>query len=90
MKLHKLVVYVLGSLFFGASLLMLIGCTDEGRSRDTLYKAGYSDVKIGGYAYFECSDSDNFATEFKAKNPKGDVVSGTVCCGLTKGCTIRF
>lgn len=71
--------------------LMILGCSDESSARRTLHKAGYTDVQITGYDPFECGDDDSFHTGFIAKNPRGETVSGTVCCGwMTKGCTIRF
>jgi len=61
------------------------------RSVETLKKAGFSEIKTLGWAPFNCSDSDSFSTGFKAKNPKGEVVEGVVCCGLiAKACTVRF
>ena len=51
---------------------------------------GFTDVKIGGYSPFGCSESDDTCTEFTAK--RGDrAVRGVVGCGyLFKGCTVRF
>ncbi len=66
------------------------GCTDEDRTRTTLRKAGYRDVTVGDYAWGECGKHDSYATEFTAINPSGERVSGTVCCGILKGCTVRF
>ena len=73
------------------ALLMLGGCTDEHNSRKTLRSSGYFDIEITGYSWFECGDNDTFHTGFRAKNPRGEAVEGTVCCGfLAKGCTVRF
>ena len=47
-------------------------------------------VKFTGYDAFSCSQDDTFHTGFVAKNPKGDTVKGTVCCGVLKSCTVRF
>jgi hypothetical protein len=71
-------------------VLLLTACVDDSTSREVLGNAGYSDIEITGYEWGACSDSDNFSTGFKAKNPKGKKVSGVVCCGLLKRCTIRF
>ena len=70
--------------------LFIAGCTDEGRSAETLRKAGFTEIQTTGYSLFACSDDDNFHTGFRAKNPQGVVVEGTVCCGVFKSCTIRF
>lgn len=78
-------------LTFLVAFVSLLGCTDETNTRRTLENAGYSDVETTGYSPFECGEGDTFHTGFKAKNPAGKVVEGTVCCGMwTKGCTIRF
>ena len=67
------------------------GCTAPDRTYETLDKAGYKHIEVGGHSWFECGEDDTFATEFTAVNPSGRRVSGTVCCGLVaKGCTIRF
>jgi hypothetical protein len=71
-------------------LPLLLSCTRSDASRETLEKAGYTDIEITGYSPLSCSDSDTFSTGFTAKNPKGDTVSGVVCCGWLKNCTIRF
>lgn len=72
-------------------VLCVFGCTDDDATRSTLQKAGYTDVIPGGYSWFSCSKEDKLQTKFTAKNPRGERVSGTVCCGLVlKACTIRF
>lgn len=74
-----------------ALVTLLVGCTDENNTRSTLRKSGYSDINITGYSWLACGDDDTFHTGFRAKNPSGEIVEGTVCCGLVaKGCTIRF
>ena len=67
------------------------GCTDEESSRRALHAQGFTDISFTGWSPLVCSDSDTFSTGFSAKNPNGQYVNGTVCCGLlTKGCTIRY
>lgn len=73
-----------------AMTTFLAGCTAPNYSKDALEKAGFSNIEIGGYDFFACSKGDTFATEFTATNPLGKRVSGTVCCGIFKSCTIRF
>lgn len=70
--------------------LMLIGCTAPDRTKEALIKAGFTDIEIGGYDIFSCGEDDDFATKFTATNPAGLRVGGTVCCGILKGCTIRY
>ena len=71
-------------------LLLMIGCTDSERSTKILKSTGFTNIKLGGYGFFDCSDDDVVSTKFIAQNSNGDLVSGTVCCGLFKNCTIRF
>lgn len=70
--------------------LAAVGCTDDQRTRETLTKAGFTEIETTGFQYFACSDSDDYHTGFRAKNPQGVVVTGVVCCGIMKSCTIRF
>lgn len=71
--------------------LLLISCTDESATIRTLHAAGFSEISTTGYSFFQCGDDDTFHTGFHAKNPRGEWVDGTVCCGMmTKGCTVRF
>lgn len=72
---------------------MVASCTDEDAARDTLMKQGFSDVTTQGYDWTACGKDDATATKFTATNPKGQRVSGVVCCGLgplSKGCTVRW
>ncbi len=70
--------------------LLLVACTDEERSRRVLDQSGYTDIQITGYAWAECSDSDTYHTAFRAKGPSGKPVTGAVCCGTLKSCTVRI
>ena len=66
------------------------GCTDADASRVAAQKAGFTDVRAGGYAWFKCGGDDTYATRFEGVNPAGARVEGAVCCALLKGCTVRF
>lgn len=70
--------------------LLATACTDESGSRRALEAQGFTDVVIDGYAWFGCSEDDHFHTSFHAKNATGHPVSGVVCCGVLKNCTVRF
>lgn len=72
------------------AVLILIGCTDESRTIHTLQKQGFTEIQTTGYDMFACSDDDAYHTGFRAKNPQGQVVTGTVCCGVMKSCTVRW
>lgn len=71
---------------------LLSACTDETSSRRALENEGYENIHFTGYAPFSCSDDDTFKTGFTATKPKQPdvIVKGTVCCGILKGCTIRY
>ena len=70
--------------------LVASGCTAPKQAREVLLDAGYSEVEMGGYDWFGCSEDDALRTKFKAKGPTGRPVQGVVCAGLFfKGATIR-
>lgn len=84
------------------AMMMLVGCEGEYRServetpRETdvhaaLRKSGYSKIQEGGFPFpGTCSSGDDYGINFKAVNPVGSPVEGVVCCGIFKGCTVRF
>ena len=73
------------------TFLALSGCTSESHSRHTLESAGFTNIEFTGYKMFSCGEDDRLRTGFRATNPRGRRVEGTVCCGLIiKDCTIRF
>jgi hypothetical protein len=79
--------------FVGAAVVFLLAaasgsCSDASEARRVLSASGFTDIDAGGYAWFECGDT--FATKFTAKNHLGQTVSGAVCCGWLKSCTVRF
>lgn len=65
-------------------------CTDADHTRSVLERAGYTDIQPGDFTFLKCSNSDTYATEFQARGPSGLHVSGAVCCGFFKNCTIRL
>lgn len=73
-----------------AMVVSLTACTDSNRATHALHQAGYTDIKIGGYSWFGCSEDDTFKNKFSAKGPTGVPVSGSVCMGFFKGSTIRL
>jgi hypothetical protein len=77
--------------FVGLLGLCVVACSDNDGAREVLRKAGYTDIKTDGYAFWGCSDSDTYSTKFKAKGPTGVEVSGVVCSGaFFKSNTIRI
>lgn len=84
----KLVVY-------GAIVLIGVGITVGMYASDdseigALESQGLTDVHVGGWAPMACSDSDTTSKHFTAKNANGQRVKGVVCCGVFKGCTVRW
>ena len=78
--------FILGA----AALLAMTACTRPETSQEILEAHGYTDVDIGGYAVFGCSEDDTFRTQFEATSPSGQHVTGVVCDGVFKGATIRI
>jgi len=72
------------------SLIALAACTKPEATERLLAREGYTDVKITGYSFFACSDSETFHTGFVARLPNGNMVSGTVCSGWLIGNNIRI
>lgn len=75
-----------------STLLLALACADEAGSRKALHGLGLTNVQFTGVSWFGCS-KDEIGTNFKATNPRGDAVSGQVCCGALlsfKACTVRF
>ena len=66
------------------------GCdVDEQTAIEVLQDEGYTDIEIGGHAYFSCGEDDALASEFTAKRGER-VVEGSICCGFwIKDCTVR-
>lgn len=83
-------------LFIAAIMLALAvsamagACTDESGARRALESQGFTSITFTGYRWMSCGRDDDFATGFIATNPTGKRVDGVVCCGLMKGCTVRF
>lgn len=70
---------------------VLAGCTQSDDAVRVLESAGYTEVALNGYDFFNCSQDDFYKTKFSAKGPNGKPVSGVVCAGLFfKGATIRL
>lgn len=76
---------------FLVSLLALSACDYdiEARAFRTLTALGFTSIELGNYAWFECSENETNRA-FTAISPSGQPVSGVVCCGVVKRCTVRF
>lgn len=73
-----------------AAALFVTACTDSSGALRALHAAGFTNVELDGFPLWGCDAHDDFATKFTATNPRGERVSGVVCCGVYKDCTIRF
>ena len=67
----------------------LVGCTNEGRARLVLENEGYTDIEFTGYNYMTCSEY-RLRTGFRATNPAGRRVEGTVCCHMLHDCSLHW
>lgn len=52
--------------------------------------AGHKDVVIHDWLWIGCSKGDTLGWSFSAKNALDAPVSGIVCCGNLKACTVRY
>ena len=82
-------VLVVATLLFVLFLQIAYWTDDEATVR-TAEAAGLESVKPNGHAWWACGKDDLSATSFTAKHANGKQVSGAVCCGLLKNCTIRW
>lgn len=81
------------ALFFGGLIYaaLMFGFTDTSGSERVLKANGFTNITVGGYAWFSCGKGDWFQTKFEATSVNGTHVSGAVCRGLIfKNSTIRF
>lgn len=94
LKSHYHLAWLIIVCIFVTALFVIVfgtsGCTDGTRSEAALRAAGYDEITTTGWKPLVCGEEDTFSTGFNALSPRGEKVSGTVCCGLVKGCTIRF
>lgn len=56
-----------------------------------LEKLGYKNIQLSTADPWACSEDDSWlnSSSFTATGPNGPI-SGTVCCGWLKGCTVRY
>jgi hypothetical protein len=70
---------------------LCVACTQPDHAKKILEDQGYTDVRMDGYDWLNCSKDDVYHDKFTAKSPAGKKVSGVVCAGLLfKGATIRL
>jgi len=75
------------------------GCSpDKARFRTAMQSSGLTNPTKQGYDFFECGYGDVWVEAFTAHSAqlsesaevKDVVVKGTMCCGIFKGCTVRW
>ena len=75
-------------------LLVLMGCGDYWLSPENakqfLEQQGYTEVQTTGARNTACGAMGPGAVGFRAKNPNGKIVTGTVCEGFNSGKLIVF
>lgn len=71
--------------------LFFAGCApDEATAIRAIKAVGLNHVKLGLYPFFQCANEDYFNSAFTAYTREGNKIKGAVCCGVFKGCTVRF
>ena len=72
--------------------LLFAGCAGDVEHTRALMSLGFTEVKLGGVPLWGCGEGDDVfsSTEFSAKSPSGQRVSGVVRCSLFKFCTVRI
>ena len=94
----QFIVYVVGIGIF-CIVASSGGCSvSESRFKNVMKNEGYVKPVQGDYDFFECGYADWWINHFEAKrptvHPEGpptlEKVAGTVCCGIFKGCTVRW
>jgi hypothetical protein len=72
------------------------GCSpSKDRFKTSILSSGLTNPTKHGYDFFECGYGDFWVEAFTAhlthESAEVDtIVKGTVCCGIFKGCTIRW
>jgi len=71
-------------------LTLLTACTqDHEKVKHILEADGYTNISVGGYNSFACSEKDTYSNSFSAQK-NGMRVTGTVCAAAWKDNTIRI
>lgn len=84
-----------GVIVVGGILMALLASgtcelSNQDNAKELLERQGYTEIRMTGYAPMACGKGDFTSSGFEANSPNGSRVSGSVCCGGLKGCTIRF
>lgn len=69
---------------------VIYGIPQPGKAAAALRSAGMEPKSLNWASMFRCAEDDLTRHEFHAVDAEGKPVSGYICCGLLKGCTVRF
>lgn len=74
------------------AVLALSGCgVPEADAKRAIEAHGITNVEIGGYAFWGCSEDDKLRSKWTGIGSNGQPISGVICGGLLfKGYTVRF
>lgn len=73
------------------SVSLMTACSNSNDAHKALEAQGFTNIETTGYSPLSCSEDDFYSTGFKATNPQGKRVTGTVCSGfMFKNSTIRW
>lgn len=64
--------------------------TSVAKTTEELKNHDFTPIEVGGYGGSACKDSELWRTHFRAKNAKGDMVTGTMCEEIFKDPTLSF
>lgn len=81
------IVLIIG-LFVAIYVAALNGLKED--AEQAVLSSGNTNVSIGSRSFFACGKDDSVGWYFTATNAQDKSISGTVCCGFWKGCTVRF
>lgn len=72
----------------------IVACVSSDPATDPMRKPleamGFEDIQLDPDPFSFACGRDLFAQAFTARNARGKPVSGHVCCGALKACTVRF
>lgn len=74
-----------------AAVLVLGGCGANPTTAERILSGqGMTNIEVGGYTFFGCSEDDWFRSTFTALDANGKRVNGVICGGFFKGYTVRY
>ena len=91
MKTDLIGIFLVAAIPFAIPFASCAGACDHiDQSKAALDSAGVSGATITGHSLMGCGKEDMSSVNFKGTNANGKPVTGVVCCGLWKSCTVRW